>query len=106
MLPEVTQIQEEVRTKSGYRLDAVIVYRGDRFGVEIDGPFHVVGRSPTPNGRTVLKHRQLRALEGWNLVSIPYWEWDEICDDASRSPTLESRKHAYLRNLLARAVIV
>jgi hypothetical protein len=104
-LPEVSQVQEEVRTKVGYSLDAFIVYRGDRVGVEIDGPSHFVGRSSTPTGSTVLKHRQLRALEGWKLISIAYREWDEICDDASLGPTLKSRKQAYLRNLLDEAVM-
>jgi RAP domain len=99
-LQEVSQVQEEVLTDIGYRLDAVIVYQGIRLGVEVDGPSHFVGPSSqsSPNGKTVLKHRQLQTLEGWNLVSIPYWEWNEICNDTS------GPKHAYLQKLLDGAV--
>jgi RAP domain len=106
-LQKVSHVQAEFHTKIGYSLDAVIVYRGNRIGVEVDGPFHFVGcRSQTPNGNTVLKQRQLRTLEGWKLVSIPYWEWDEICDGASGGLTrLESKKQAYLRNLLDKALV-
>ena len=103
-LPGMSQVQEEVLTDIGYSLDAVIVYRGgERIGVEVDGPSHFVGPSlRSPNGSTVLKHRQLRTLEGWNLVSVPYWEWSEICNAiGGRDPTtLESKKQAYMRDLL------
>jgi RAP domain len=104
-LQEVSQVQEEVLTNIGYRLDAVIVYRGSRIGVEVDGPSHFVGRTQCPNGSTVLKHRQLRNLEGWTLVSIPYWEWDEVSSGGSTTTTRASNKQAYLRNLLDGAVM-
>jgi hypothetical protein len=42
--------------------------------VEVDGPFHFIGRSHQPTGATRLKHRQLRYF-GWRLESVPYWEW-------------------------------
>jgi hypothetical protein len=66
-LQEVSQVQKEILTDIGYSLDAIIVYRGNRLGVEVDGPSHfLVGPSwqSSPNGSTVLKHRQLRTLEG------------------------------------------
>ena len=60
-------VQEEVRIKSGYSLDAVIGLGGAPVGVEADGPSHFIGRAPT--GATLLKRRQLRIF-GWRLVSV------------------------------------
>jgi hypothetical protein len=65
----------EVRIAEGYRLDFVVEWCGGPVAFEVDGPSHFVGRKP--NGATLLKRRQLRYLS-WHLVSIPYWEWDEI----------------------------
>jgi RAP domain len=61
-LQDVTCVEVEVPTSIGYRLDAVVVFQGNRIGVEVDGPSHYVGRSESLNGATLLKHRQLRAL--------------------------------------------
>ena len=36
-----------------------------------------------PTGATALKRRQLRAA-GWALLTVPYWEWDEIGGGAAR----------------------
>jgi hypothetical protein len=51
--------QEEVRTPQGYSLDAVVSEGGFDVAVEVDGPSHFWGRTPT--GATALKRRQLRA---------------------------------------------
>ncbi len=67
--------EEEVVLLEGYSLDFKVEWRGERVGVEVDGPSHFVGCEP--NGATVLKRRQLRPL-GWRLVSVPYWEWDAV----------------------------
>ena len=48
---------------------------GREVALEVDGPHHFVGR--TVNGATALKRRQLRAA-GWPLLSVPYWEWNEL----------------------------
>ena len=37
-----------------------------------------------PNGATLIKRRQLRHL-GWRLVSVPYWEWDEVAASSQRA---------------------
>ena len=66
------QPREEVRTVQGYSLDAVVCVDGRDVAVEVDGPSHLVGHSPT--GATALKRRQLRAA-GWPLLAVPYWEW-------------------------------
>ena len=70
-------VEEEQRCEaSGYSIDALVTLNdGRRVAVEVDGPFHFVGRSHEPTGATRLKHRQLRHF-GWRLESVPYWEWD------------------------------
>jgi RAP domain/FAST kinase-like protein, subdomain 1 len=105
-LPDVSQVEVEVLAESGYNLDAVIVYQGERIGVEVDGPFHFVGSpsSQSPNGATLLKRRQLRALEGWKLVAIPYWEWEEIEKEGSNMKRTEKRQ-MYLQKLLDEAIV-
>ena len=77
-LDKVSEIQEEVRMPSGYSLDAVVAFRGQRVGVEVDGPSHFVGRSRTPTGSTSLKRRQILALEDVCLLPVLYWEWDNL----------------------------
>jgi len=68
--------REEVRTPQGYSLDAVVLHHGGReVAIEVDGPSHFCGRTPT--GATALKRRQLRAA-GWALLPVPYWEWDAL----------------------------
>ena len=69
------QPREEVRTAQGYSLDVVVRVDGREVAVEVDGPSHFVGHSPT--GATLLKRRQLRAA-GWLLLAVPYWEWDAL----------------------------
>jgi hypothetical protein len=69
------QPREEVRTAQGYSIDAVVRVGGRDVAVEVDGPSHFFGRSPT--GATALKRRQLSAA-GWLLLAVPYWEWDAL----------------------------
>jgi hypothetical protein len=82
--------QEEVRTAQGYSLDAVVSEGGFEVAVEVDGPSHFWGRTPT--GATALKRRQLRAA-GWVLLPVPYWEWDALGSS-------EAAKQDYLRAAL------
>ena len=82
--------EEEVVLHEGYSLDFVLEWCGDRVGVEVDGPSHFKGREP--NSATLLKRRQLRHL-GWRLVSVPYWEWDEVVASSQRA-------NEYLASLL------
>ena len=81
--------REEERTPQGYSLDAVVTHGGREVAVEVDGPSHFVGRTPT--GATALKRRQLRAA-GWALLPVPYWEWNALGSKAA--------KQAYLRAAL------
>ena len=84
-------LREEVRTPQGYSLDAVVLHHGGRkVAIEVDGPSHFCGRTPT--GATALKRRQLRAA-GWTLLPVPYWEWDALGSS-------EVAKQEYLRAAL------
>jgi len=87
------QPREEVLLKSGYRIDAVVEVNGEQIAVEVDGPFHFIGRSGELTGSTILKHRQVAALDEIQVVSIPYWEWDKLEKDSKK-------KEQYLRSLL------
>lgn len=71
------EVDEEVRTQSGYSLDAVVCgVNGASIGLEVDGPHHFVDRKPT--GSTILKHRQVAAIDGMPCISVPYWEWNDL----------------------------
>ena len=85
------ELEEEVLTKSGYRLDAFVEVNGKKIGIEVDGPTHFIGRNP--NGSTILKHRQIPNLDNIPVVSVPYWEWYEFKKDSDK-------KQQYLRDLL------
>ena len=78
-------------TQNGYSLDALLEVKGTKVGAEVHGPGHRIGRMPT--GSTILKRRQVANVEGIALVSVPYWEWDELGQDLSK-------KQNYLRSLL------
>ena len=83
MSKAVTQLgvsyESEVVTPQGYQLDLVLQAGGVTIGVEVEGPHSFVGRSQQPQGKTLLKRRQLQAA-GWRLMGVPYWEWD-ACDN-------------------------
>jgi len=92
-------VQEERVLEEGYSLDLVVDCGGEELiAIEVDGPSHFVGREPTAS--TLLKRRQLRHF-GWRLVSVPYWEWDEL----NHSDKLRQREQraAYLSSLLSEA---
>ncbi|KAL7533356.1 hypothetical protein ACHAWF_004460 [Thalassiosira exigua] len=83
--------KEEVLTKSGYRLDALVEVNGNKIGIEVDGPYHFVDRRPT--GKMILKHRQVTKLDELPVTSVPYWEWNKVKKD-------RGKKQQYLRSLL------
>eukprot|EP00965_Chrysotila_dentata_P189381 6173288-Pleurochrysis_carterae.AAC.2 len=87
--------RSEVITEIGYSIDIVVDKEdGGTVGIEVDGPCHFIGRYP--NGNSLLKHRQLRNLEGWRLYSVPWWELREIKGSAER-------RRAYLSRILEHA---
>ena len=85
--------REEERTPQGYSLDAVVSHGGREVAVEVDGPSHFVGRTPT--GATALKRRQLRAA-GWALLPVPYWEWNALGSEAAKQEYLQGGLRAAL----------
>ena len=85
------QPQEEVLMESGYRIDAIVEVNGKQIAIEVDGPSHFIGRELT--GSTILKHRQVTNLDGMQLVSVPYWEWNKLKKD-------NKKKEQYLWNSL------
>ena len=92
-------VTEEVRTAEGYSIDVVVATSdGREVGVEVDGPYHFVGASHTPTGATLLKRRQLRAA-GWALLSVPYFEWDEL-NVPSDAKAQRLRRREYLSRAL------
>ncbi|KAL7537978.1 hypothetical protein ACHAWF_005954 [Thalassiosira exigua] len=59
--------------------------------VEVDGPSHFVDRKPSRS--TILKRRQVAKLNGIPVISMPYWEWNELKKD-------REKKQLYLHSLL------
>ena len=84
--------EEEVVTKNGYRLDALVEVHGSKIGIEVDGPSHFVSREPT--GSTILKRRQVTSLDNIQVLSVPYWEWYKLGKDSRK-------KQKYLRTVLS-----
>eukprot|EP00985_Skeletonema_marinoi_P008055 scaffold3587_cov151-Skeletonema_marinoi.AAC.5 len=72
------ETKEEVLVGSGYRIDAIVKVNGKTIGIEADGPSHFIGRSKSPSGSTILKRRQVSSIDGIELVSVPYWNWDTL----------------------------
>ena len=78
--------QHEARCpRSGYSID-MLVHRdaedkvSECWAVEFDGPHHFlvcVGANAEPTGATLMKRRHLELL-GYRLISVPYWEWDNL----------------------------
>ena len=73
--------------------------------VEVDGPSHFLepddrGHRPA-NGPTLLKRRLLRAA-GWRLVSVPFYEWDDL--SARRAGESEDDVRRRQRGYLERAL--
>ena len=85
--------KEEVLMESGYRIDAIVEVNDKTIGVEVDGPSHFIGKGRSPTGSTILKRRQVPAIDGIELVYVPYWEWDKLGKN-------EAKKQDYLRGLL------
>ncbi|KAJ1478585.1 RAP domain-containing protein [Baffinella frigidus] len=91
--PEMEILWEHQEPTSWYSIDILVRSRpaGDvdpsesrggghlGYAVEVDGPWHFLeqGKSESPKGGTLLKHKQLRQL-GYTVVSVPFWEWQAL----------------------------
>ena len=93
-------VEEEYRCpKSGYSIDIRVrkssahgSSEAEGWAVEVDGPSHFLS-CKSPMGKTLIKRRLLELL-GYNLVSVPHWEW------AERQPDRRAQEE-YLRSRLA-----
>jgi hypothetical protein len=73
---------EEYITPSGYKIDALVQINDTKVGVEVYGQSRFIDKKLT--GRTLLKRRQITAIDKIPLVYVPYWEWNELDDDTIR----------------------
>ncbi len=96
--------QEAVDARSGYTIDCLVLgwqeHQHVKIAVEVDGPSHFIcksreRKSRIADGATMMKRRHLGLL-GYSVVSVPYWEWNELRN--------KQAKEAYLRAELAAAV--
>ena len=84
-------LQED--TSSGYALDLAVPQQ--RLAIEADGPSHFTRNTGgaavvRPLGHTSMKHRHLRQL-GWDVISVPWYEWDDVRGPVNRREYLLSR---------------
>ena len=83
----------EARVLDGlHAVDALVhLPGGSLVAVEFDGPTHFLrrihsatgGRTYSPNGATLLRDRLLREA-GFDVIAVPFFEWDELVDDVAR----------------------
>ena len=57
---------------------AAVTASGVRVAIEVEGPHHYVQPDNTLTGATQSRNRAL-AARGYALVSIPHWDWKEVC---------------------------
>jgi hypothetical protein len=66
---------EHITADGLFSIDLAIVDR--RIALEFDGPSHFTRNTLEPLGHTRLRDRLLSAM-GWQVVSIPFFEWDRL----------------------------
>ena len=78
-----------------HRVDAALVtHAGARVAVEADGPPHYLTSHPRfADGATAVRDALLRR-DGWAVVAVPYWEWDEMGGDAVAEAAYVERRLA------------
>jgi hypothetical protein len=90
-------VEDEFRCpKSGYSIDMRVNVKSSTgaaagWAVEFDGPSHfLTGRLPV--GGTLMKRRHLELL-GYTVVSLPFWEWNELTGSDERQEYLRGKLH-------------
>jgi very-short-patch-repair endonuclease len=71
-----------------FSIDLAIIER--RIAIEVDGPSHFTTNTLEPLGHTRLRDRLLSAM-GWQVVSIPFFEWDGLHQKEQRDAYVERR---------------
>lgn len=79
-------------TQLGHHLDVAVECDGRRVGILLDGP-SALAKNGDPTGDTVLRRRQVASLEGMDVVSLPFWEWEALGGD-------ERKEKLYLRYMM------
>ena len=82
--------EEYIDPHSGYSIDIMVAPTDfhaaaglKQIAIEVDGPSHYAVGSRTKLGATVMKHRHMEQL-GFNMKSVPYWEWDALGTDEEK----------------------
>ena len=70
---ENMQIRHEVEAEQ----DIDILLPDFGVALEVDGPAHFLRNTGHPMGHTIMKRRLLQ-LMGYNVISVPHFEWDRI----------------------------
>jgi hypothetical protein len=90
-------VEDEFRCpKSGYSIDMLVRDMSSKgadvgWALEFDGPSHFLAcRSPT--GATLMKRRHLELL-GYTVVSLPFWEWNQLTRSDERKEYLRGKLH-------------
>jgi len=95
-------VEDEFRCpKSGYSIDMLVhdmrfnakssTGAAAGWAVEFDGPSHFL-RCRLPVGGTLMKRRHLELL-GYTVVSLPFWEWDQLTGSHERKKYLRGKLH-------------
>jgi hypothetical protein len=90
-------VEDEFRCpKSGYSIDMRVNAKSSTgasagWAVEFDGPSHFL-TCRLPIGGTLMKRRHLELL-GYTVVSLPFWEWDQLTRSDERTEYLRGKLH-------------
>jgi hypothetical protein len=71
-----------------FSIDLAVVDR--RIAIEFDGPSHFARNTKEPLGHTRLRDRLLSAM-GWQVVSIPFFDWDRLQQPAKMDAYVKQR---------------
>jgi hypothetical protein len=93
-------VEDEFRCpKSGYSIDMRVHVNAMSstgaaagWAVEFDGPSHFL-TCRLPVGGTLMKRRHLELL-GYTVVSLPFWEWDQLTGSDKRKEYLRGKLHS------------
>ena len=72
---------------------AAVTTSGVKVAIEVEGPQHYVQPDNTLTGPTLFRNRAL-AARGYAVISIPYWEWDELHSKAQQQQYLLAKLQA------------
>ena len=79
VLTELGVQHQNEHSIAGLQVDIALLEQ--QIAVEVDGPTHFTtakaGSKQRLLGTSQLKRRLLRGM-GWRVVSVPYYEWDEL----------------------------